>query len=184
MLEHEQEDDREQRRREERDQRVRIGGAEISQHPQAFRLPAGLQVAEAKIVIHIIAEIPGERLGAAQRINGLRVVSRTAAFQFRGSGAVVKEIGRQFEVQALLEGSVRKSGDQLRVTVQLIDIASGFHRWSQRFDRKLEDVFTIQDAIASSVVASLRGTLLSEHEKEALQRPQTRPDRRVPPPGR
>ena len=107
-------------------------------------------------------------------IEGLRVVSRTAAFQFRSSGGDIKEIGRQLGVESLLEGSVRKSGDKLRVTVQLIEVSSGYHRWSQRFDRMLEDVFAIQDAIAQSVVASLRGTLLSRSEKEALLRPHTR----------
>jgi adenylate cyclase len=116
-----------------------------------------------------------ELINALANIDRLRVVSRTAAFQFRSSSDV-KEIGRQLDVQNLLEGSVRKSGNELRVTVQLIEVATGYHRWSQRFDRKLEDVFAIQDAIAQSVVASLRGSLLSEREKEVLQRPQTRPE--------
>jgi len=114
-----------------------------------------------------------ELINALANIEGLRVVSRTAAFQFRSSGGDVKEIGRQLDVETLLEGSVRKSGNNLRVTVQLIEVSSGFHRWSQRFDRTLEDVFAIQDAIAQSVVASLRGSLLSESEKQALQRPHT-----------
>ncbi len=117
-----------------------------------------------------------ELINALANVDRLRVVSRTAAFQFRSSGGDVKEIGRQLDVQNLLEGSVRKSADELRVTVQLIEVATGYHRWSQRFDRKLEDVFAIQDAIAQSVVASLRGSLLSEREKQALQRPQTGPD--------
>jgi adenylate cyclase len=117
--------------------------------------------------------IAEELINALANIEGLRVVSRTAAFQFRSSGGDVKEIGRQLDVETLLEGSVRKSGNNLRVTVQLIEVSSGFHRWSQRFDRALEDVFAIQDAIAQSVVASLRGSLLSESEKQALQRPHT-----------
>jgi adenylate cyclase len=114
-----------------------------------------------------------ELINALTHIDGLRVVSRTAAFQFRSTGADIKEIGRQLGVETLLEGSVRKSGNKLRVTVQLIEVPSGYHRWSQRFDRLLEDVFAIQDAIAQSVVASLRGSLLSRREKQALQRPQT-----------
>jgi adenylate cyclase len=73
----------------------------------------------------------------------------------------------------LLEGSVRKAGDRLRVTVQLIEVATGFHRWSQRFDRNLDDVFAIQDEIAESVATSVRGNVLSRHEKQALLRPQT-----------
>jgi adenylate cyclase len=117
-----------------------------------------------------------ELINALTNIDGLHVVSRTAAFQFRSSGADVREIGRQLGVENLLEGSVRKSGDKLRVTVQLIEVSRGYHRWSQRFDRAIEDVFAIQDAIAQSVVASLRGSLLSEREKQALQRPHTLPE--------
>jgi hypothetical protein len=73
----------------------------------------------------------------------------------------------------LLEGSVRKAGGQLRVTVQLIEATTGFHRWSQRFDRALDDVFAIQDEIAQSVAATLRGGVLSQNEKQALERPRT-----------
>jgi adenylate cyclase len=116
-----------------------------------------------------------ELINALTNVDGLRVVSRMAAFQFRSSGADVKEIGRQLDAGSLLEGSVQKSGDRLRITFQLIEVASGFHRWSQRFDRKLEDVFAIQDEIAESVVASLRGSVLGPHEKQALLRPHTAP---------
>jgi tetratricopeptide (TPR) repeat protein len=76
-------------------------------------------------------------------------------------------------VGTLLEGSVRKAEDRLRVTVQLVEVATGYHRWSQRFDRRLDDVFAIQDEIAESVATSLRGSLLSRREKQALVRPLT-----------
>jgi tetratricopeptide (TPR) repeat protein len=101
------------------------------------------------------------------------VASRTSSFQFRNPGADIREVGRQLSVGTLLEGSVRKADDRLRVTVQLIEVASGYHRWSQRFDRKLDDVFAIQDEIAESVVTSLRGSMLSQREKQALVRPHT-----------
>lgn len=116
-----------------------------------------------------------ELINVLAQMDGLRVVSRTAAFQFRSSGANIQEIGRQLGVGTLLEGSVRKAGDQLRVTVQLIEVASGYHRWSQRFDRTLNDVFAIQDEIAQSVAQSLRGGVLSRREKQALSRPHTAP---------
>ena len=102
-----------------------------------------------------------ELINALTHVDGLRVASRTASFQFRGSGADVREIGRQLSVGTLLEGSVRKADDRLRVTVQLIEVASGYHRWSQRFDRTLDDVFAIEDEIAESVATSLRGGVLS-----------------------
>lgn len=114
-----------------------------------------------------------ELINALTHIDGLRVAARTASFQFRSTGADVRDIGRQLGAETLLEGSVRKSGDQLRVTVQLVETATGYHRWSQRFDRTLDDLFAIQDAIAESVAASLRGSVLSGNEKRALQRPQT-----------
>lgn len=114
-----------------------------------------------------------ELINALTHVDGLRVAARTASFQFRSSGADVREIGRQLGVATLLEGSVRKADDRLRVTVQLVEVASGYHRWSQRFDRKLDDVFAIQDEIAESVATSLRGSVLSHREKQALVRPQT-----------
>jgi TolB-like protein/Tfp pilus assembly protein PilF len=114
-----------------------------------------------------------ELINALTHVDGLRVVSRTASFQFRSTGADIREIGRQLSVGTLLEGSVRKAEDRLRVTVQLIEVATGYHRWSQRFDRRLDDVFAIEDEIAESVATSLRGNVLSRREKQALQRPQT-----------
>ena len=116
-----------------------------------------------------------ELINALTHIDGLRVAARTASFQFRSAGADIHEIGRQLGVGALLEGSVRKADNRLRVTVQLIEVATGYHRWSQRFDRLLDDVFAIQDEIAESVVASLRGSMLSGEEKQALVRPHTGP---------
>ena len=114
-----------------------------------------------------------ELINALTQIDGLRVASRTASFQFRGVGADVQAVGRHLGVGTLLEGSVRKADDRLRVTVQLIEVATGYHRWSQRFDRLLDDVFAIQDEIAESVATSLRGSVLSGREKQALLRPPT-----------
>lgn len=114
-----------------------------------------------------------ELISALTHIDGLRVASRTASFQFRGPGADVRAVGQQLGVGTLLEGSVRKADDRLRVNVQLVEVATGYRRWSQRFDRRLHDVFAIQDEIAESVATSLRGSLLSRREKEALVRPPT-----------
>ena len=98
-----------------------------------------------------------ELINALTQIDGLRVAARTASFQFRGKGEDVRSVGEQLKVETLLEGSVRKSGDRLRVTVQLVEVASGYQRWSHRFDGRFEDVFAVQDEIAESVAASLRG---------------------------
>jgi TolB-like protein/tetratricopeptide (TPR) repeat protein len=114
-----------------------------------------------------------ELINALTNIDGLRVASRTASFQFKAAGADVQEVGRHLGVATLLEGSVRKHENRLRVTVQLIEVSTGYHRWSQRFDRMLDDVFAIQDEIAESVATSLRGSVLSRREKQGLSRPQT-----------
>jgi adenylate cyclase len=114
-----------------------------------------------------------ELINALTNIDGLRVASRTASFQFRAAGADVHEVGRHLGVATLLEGSVRKADNRLRVTVQLIEVSTGYHRWSQRFDRMLDDVFAIQDEIAERVATSLRGSVLSGREKQGLSRPQT-----------
>jgi TolB-like protein/Tfp pilus assembly protein PilF len=114
-----------------------------------------------------------ELINALTHVDGLRVASRTASFQFRGGAADVRAVGEHLRVGTLLEGSVRKADDRLRVTVQLIDAATGYHRWSQRFDRTLDDVFAIQDEIAEQVATLLRGDVLSAREKHALERPHT-----------
>ncbi|MGH9524057.1 MAG: TPR end-of-group domain-containing protein [Terriglobales bacterium] len=114
-----------------------------------------------------------ELINALTRVDGLNVAARTASFRFSSNGADVTEIGRKLGVGTLLEGSVRKSGDRLRITVQLIDTATGYHRWSQRFDRMLVDVLAVQDEIAENVATSLRGSVLAAAEKPSLFRPRT-----------
>jgi adenylate cyclase len=114
-----------------------------------------------------------EIINALTHVSGLRVAARSASFQFRGSAVDVAAAGQQLGVAALLEGSVRKMQHLLRITVQLVDVANGYHRWSLRFDRTLDDVFAIEDEIAEAVVTSLRGVDLSQRERAALRRPQT-----------
>lgn len=117
-----------------------------------------------------------ELINALTHIEGLRVAARTASFQFRGKGEDIRLVGQQLNVEALLEGSVRKSEDRLRVTVQLVEVASGYHRWSHRFDGQFRDVFAIQDEIAESVAASLRGADgTPPREKRIAHRPPARP---------
>ena len=111
-----------------------------------------------------------ELITALTQVDGLRVAARTASFQFRGKGEDVRTVGQQLNVEALLEGSVRKAGERLRVTVQLIEVASGYQRWSHRFDGQFKDVFAIQDEIAESVAASLRGGVSGPREKRTLHR--------------
>ncbi|MEZ5294020.1 MAG: winged helix-turn-helix domain-containing protein [Vicinamibacterales bacterium] len=117
-----------------------------------------------------------ELINALTQVEGLRVASRTASFRFRTIGADVQAVGRQLGVGALLEGSVRKADARLRVTVQLIDVATGYHRWSRRFDRAVDDVFAIQEEIAESIVLLLRGGALSPREQASMRRPAAKTD--------
>ncbi len=100
--------------------------------------------------------ITEEIINTLTRVHGLRVISRTSAFAFQGKDLEVTEIGRRLSVGTALEGSVRKAGDRVRVTAQLVNAEDGYQLWSKRFDRELSDVFAIQDEIAATIVNELR----------------------------
>jgi len=99
--------------------------------------------------------IAEEILNVLAKVDGLHVAARTSSFAFRGLDKDIREIGRLLNVSTILEGSIRKSGDQIRMTAQLINVEDGYHIWSETYDRKLEDVFAIQDEIASSIASAL-----------------------------
>jgi TolB-like protein/tetratricopeptide (TPR) repeat protein len=99
--------------------------------------------------------IAEELLNALTRLDGLRVASRTSSFSFRGSDADIRAIGEALNVNLVLEGSVRKDGDRIRITAQLIDTANGYHHWVQTYDRNLNDIFAIQDEIANAIAGVL-----------------------------
>ncbi len=103
------------------------------------------------------------------RIGDLRVVAKTSSFAYAGTAEDVRSIGRRLGARAILEGSVQRSGDRLRVSTQLVDVADGYHLWSERYDRTMEDVFRIQDEVAHSVARVLHA-VLRESEREALAR--------------
>ncbi len=109
--------------------------------------------------------IAEELLNLLARVHGLKVTARTSSFSFKGKDVEVPEIGRQLGVSHVLEGSVRMSGDRVRITAQLIQTADGFQVWSQNWDRTLDDIFAIQDEIASEVVRELKVTLLGDAPK-------------------
>lgn len=99
--------------------------------------------------------ISEEILDALAKVGGLRVSGRSSAFQFKGTSPDLREVGRQLGVEAVLEGSVRKSGDQLRIAAQLVSAEDGFHLWSDTYDRQLADVFAVQQEIAQAIVTAL-----------------------------
>ena len=100
-----------------------------------------------------------EIINALAQLPGLRVAARTSAFSFKGKQQDLRVIGEQLGVGTVLEGSVRRAGGRLRITAQLINVADGYHLWSERYDRELTDVFAIQDEIAAAIAARLKLTL-------------------------
>jgi TolB-like protein len=104
-----------------------------------------------------------ELIDALARVEGLRVAARTSSFAFKGGGADVRAIADSLGVQTVLEGSVRASGDRLRITAQLIQASDGFHLWNETYDRELTDLFAVQEEIADAIADALLGTLGLEH---------------------
>jgi serine/threonine protein kinase len=113
-----------------------------------------------------------ELINALTQIEDLKVIARTSAFSFKDKNVNVRDIGRELDVGSILEGSVRKAGNRLRITAQLVDTARGHHLWSERYDRELNDVFAIQDEITMAIVERLKPKLLGI-EKERLAKRQT-----------
>jgi TolB-like protein/Tfp pilus assembly protein PilF len=106
--------------------------------------------------------ISEELLNLLAKIPGLEVAARTSSFSYKGKDVKVADVARELNVAHVLEGSVRKSGNQVRITAQLIKADDGFHMWSETWDRSLDDIFKIQDEIAADVVEQLKLTLLGE----------------------
>ncbi len=116
--------------------------------------------------------IAEELINCLTNVEGLRVAARSSSFQFKSQTEDAREIGHRLGVDAVLEGAVRRAGNRLRVTAQLVDVATGYQRWSHRFDGTLDDVFAIQDEISGRVATAMRG-MLSSRERDALRRPGT-----------
>jgi serine/threonine-protein kinase len=108
-----------------------------------------------------------EFISVLGKIRGLRVGARTSSFQFKDKDEALPVIGEKLRVETVLEGSIRKSGDRLRVAVQLVKVADGFHLWTETYDRTLEDILAVQDDIARSVVKELRTKLLGKDPDSA-----------------
>ena len=100
-----------------------------------------------------------ELLNALAKNPKLRVTSRTSAFSFKGKEGDLKTIAEKLNVTHVLEGSVRKAGDQLRITAQLIEVATDSHLWSETYDRQMDNIFAVQDDISASVAGALKATL-------------------------
>jgi len=118
--------------------------------------------------------ITEELLNALTRVDGLQVTSRTSAFAFKGKHDDIREIGRKLNVDKVLEGSVRKAGNRVRITAQLINAADGYHIWSENYDRNLTDIFEVQDEISSIIANKLRENLSLSKQAEPLVKATTK----------
>lgn len=107
-----------------------------------------------------------ELLNVLAKISSLKVAARTSSFHFKGQTGDIADIARRLGVASILEGSVRQSRSRVRITAQLINAADGYHLWSETYDRELDDIFAVQDEIASSVAAALKVKLLSEEDTQ------------------
>jgi serine/threonine protein kinase len=145
---------------------IDLGGSTASPRPAG--ITSGLPAPPSIVVLPFADLSPGrdqeyfchgiteEIINALTQVPGLRVISRTSAFAFQGRDLEVTEIGRRLRVGTAVEGSVRKAGDRVRVTAQLVNAENGYQLWSKRFDRELSDIFAIQDEIAAIIMSELR----------------------------
>ena len=149
--------------------------------PTATPAPEGAQVVKSIAVLpftntsadpeneYFTDGMAEEIINALSKIKSLGVASRTSTFAFKGTTADIREIGKKLEVSAVLEGSVRRMANKIRVSAQLVSVHNGLQLWSDRYDREMEDVFAIQDEIAQNIVKALR-VVLSEDEKKAIEK--------------
>jgi adenylate cyclase len=110
-----------------------------------------------------------ELLNLLARVPGLEVASRTSSFAYKGRNVDVRQVAQELGVETVLEGSVRQAGDQVRITAQLIDADTGFHLWSETYDRRMADIFQVQDEIAAAIVDKLRIELAPREQQLAMR---------------
>ncbi len=120
--------------------------------------------------------IAEEIINSLTKIKELRVVARTSAFSFKEKDVDVREIGKKLNVETILEGSVRKAGNRLRINAQLIHVEDDYHIWSERYDRELDDVFAIQDEITQAIVKALKVKLFGEEKGSLVKRHTANPE--------
>jgi TolB-like protein/Tfp pilus assembly protein PilF len=129
-----------------------------------------LDLSEAKDQEYFADGMSEELIDLLSQIKELQVIARTSSFYFKGKQATIAQIAKQLGVASVLEGSVRKAGNTVRVTVQLIRADSGVHQWSQTYDRDMKDIFRVQDEIAAAVVGALKLTLLPAQQLQNAYR--------------
>ena len=148
------------------------GTAEVRMDPDSIAVLPFLDMSQAKDQEYFSDGVSEELMNLLTKMPELKVAARTSSFSFKSKAVEIPEIARQLHVAYVLEGSVRKSGDHVRITAQLIHAADGFRLWSETYDRTLNDIFRIQDEIAAKVVKELRVRLLGSAPKARTTAPQ------------
>ena len=146
-------------------------GRELARHegPSVAVLPFA-DMSPEKDQDYFCEGLAEELIDALAQLEGLRVVARTSAFRFKADAPDLREVGEKLNVTTVLEGSVRKAGNRLRINAQLINAADGYHLWSKRYDREMDDIFAVQDEIARAVVTELKVKLLGASEQPLVAR--------------
>ena len=153
--------------------RRRLATAGSTATPRAMRSLAVLPFANMSADVdneHFCDGLAEELLNALSKIDALKVAARTSAFTFKGKSVDVGTIARTLGVTGVLDGSIRRSGNRLRISVQLVNAADGYQVWSERYDREMRDVFELQDEITLAVVAALKLKLFGEERAAVLKR--------------
>jgi len=146
--------------------------ATVSPPEKSIAVLPFLDLSETKDQEYFCDGMSEEILEALAKVEGLRVVARTSSFSFKGKSVNAREVGEKLNVANVLEGSLRREGDRVRVTAELINARSGFHLWTETYDRQLEDVFALQDEITRSIVDALKIKLavsLPAHEQRNIE---------------
>ena len=145
----------------------------IRPHPEQIRSVAVLpfkDMSPQKDQDYFCEGLSEELINALTQVKDLKVAARSSSFSFKDRDADIREIGRTLSVDTVLEGSVQKAGNQLRITAQLINVSDGYHLWSERFDRTMDNIFAIQDEISMAVVDKLKGELREEDKQKITKR--------------
>jgi TolB-like protein/Tfp pilus assembly protein PilF len=146
------------------------GFSEISKAEKSIAVLPFVNMSPEKNQDYFCDGITEEIINALAHIESFKVIARTSAFAFKDKHVDIREIGRMLDVETLLEGSIRKADNKLRITAQLIKVADGSHIWSERYDREIKDVFVIQDEISLAIVENLKVKLLGETETMIAKR--------------
>lgn len=152
---------------------ARTGDFKTQPSQPAIAVLAFEDMSPAKDQEYFCDGIAEEIINDLAQVGGLRVASRTSSFAYKGSREDIRTIGRKLGVRSVLEGSVRRTDSRIRITSQLIDVEDGYHLWTEKYDRELEDVFAIQEEIAHSIAQALK-VELTDDEKHTIEQAPTR----------